>query len=77
MSRLKCYASPILVIATKLAAAVFEDDCDTIVIIRARFEKGGLYWIGLFVILSVCHNFISAQYLENKLIEFRQICVML
>ena len=36
-------------------------------------KKWGYTGFGLSVILSVRHNFVSAQYLENKLIEFDQI----
>ena len=40
-------------------------------------KKWGLYRIGMSVIpsvhLSVCHNFVSAQYLEHSFIEFIQI----
>ena len=39
---------------------------------RHTLKKGGYTGFGLFVILSVRHNFISTQYLENKLIEFNQ-----
>ena len=34
-----------------------------------KHTKGGYTGFGLFVIQSVHHNFFSAQYLENKLIE--------
>ena len=43
-------------------------------------KKGGYIGFGLSVNLlvlpSVCHNFVSAQYLENKLIDFHQILYM-
>ena len=39
-------------------------------------KKGGYTRFGLSVNLSGRHNFISTQYLENKLIEFHQILCM-
>ena len=48
-------------------------------LLQPRFEKMGLYWIWVVrhsVCHSVLHNFVSAQYLENKMIEFHQILYM-
>ena len=41
--------------------------------IMPRFEKEGVYiGFGLSDIPSFRHSFVSAQYLENKLIEFHE-----